>query len=150
MAFRKNRQLNMNKKIIIVESEPTQIKLYRRIFERTGFDVELASSKEEMLEELREIRNGDSEKPDLVVMDFMLADGHGIEVLKAIKKHVLTQDVPVFALTNYQNPDLDRQIRQLGIMPEKYLIKAHYTPDELIGIVNHYLGKKGPVGTTLS
>jgi len=138
------------KKIIIVESEPTQINLYRRIFEKTGFDVELASSKEQMLEELREIRNGDSKKPDLVVMDFMLDDGHGIEVLKAIKKHILTQDVPVFAVTNYQNPDLDRQIRQLGITPEKYLIKAHYTPSELIDIVSHYLGKKDQIGTTLS
>jgi len=138
------------KKIIIVESEPTQINLYRRIFEKTGFDVELASSKEQMLEELREIRNGDSKKPDLVVLDFMLDDGHGIEVLKAIKKHILTKDVPVFAVTNYQNPDFDRQIRQLGITPEKYLIKAHYNPDELIDIVSDYLGKKDRIGTTLS
>jgi len=138
------------KKIIIVESEPTQINLYRRIFEKTDFDVELASDKAQMLEELRDIRNGDSRKPDLVVMDFILADGHGIEVLKAIKKNVLTKDVPVFAVTNYQNPDLDRQIRRLGITPEKYLIKAHYTPGELVDIVDHYLGKNDQAGVTLS
>ena len=138
------------KKIILVESEPTQINIYRRIFEKTDFDVELAATKEEMLEELRQIRNGDSEMPDLVVLDFMLADGHGIEVLKAIKKHILTKNIPVFAVTNYQNPNLDRQIRQLGIAPEEYLIKAHYTPQELVDIMSHYLGHAKAVGTKLS
>jgi CheY-like chemotaxis protein len=138
------------KKIILVESEPTQIKIYRRIFEKTDFDVELAATKEEMLEELRLIRNGASEMPDLVVLDFMLADGHGIEVLKAIKKHILTKNIPVFAITNYQNPNLDREIQQLGITPEEYLIKAHYTPQELVDIMGHYLGHGKALGTSLS
>jgi len=127
------------KKIILVESEPTQIEIYRRIFEKSDIDVELASSVNEMLEELREIRNGDSEKPDLVVLDFMLADGHGMEVLKAIKKNFLTRDIPVFAVTNYENPHMNHTIRQLGIAPEKYLIKAHHTPGEILGMVNDYL-----------
>jgi len=39
-----------------------------------------------MLEELRNIRLGISTKPDLVILDFMLADNSGTEVLKAIKK----------------------------------------------------------------
>jgi Response regulator receiver domain. len=74
------------RKIILVESGPEQINIYRRMFEKTDFDVELAISKNEMLEELRQIRNGDSAKPDLVVLDFMLADGHGVEILRAMKK----------------------------------------------------------------
>jgi len=49
----------------------------------------LARTREEMLEELREIRNGEAPKPDLVLMDFILADGYGTEVLRAIKKAIL-------------------------------------------------------------
>ncbi|UMX47468.1 MAG: response regulator [Candidatus Nealsonbacteria bacterium DGGOD1a] len=138
------------KKIILVESEPVQINLYRRMFEHADFEVELASSKDEMLEELRQIRNGNSSKPDLVVLDFMLVDGHGIEILKAMKKNFITRGIPVFAVTNYQNPDLDRQINHLGIKPEKYLIKAHYNPAELLEIMNDYFENSHRVGTTLS
>ena len=127
------------KKIILVESEPTQISIYRHILQKTDFDVELASSCGEMLEELRDIRLGFSAKPDLVILDFMLADGHGIEVLKAIKKHPLTKDIPVFAVTNYVNPHNDSQIRAHNITPEKYMIKAHCTPGQILGAINEYL-----------
>jgi Response regulator containing CheY-like receiver, AAA-type ATPase, and DNA-binding domains len=73
------------------------------MFERADFEVELASSKDEMLEELRQIRNGNSSKPDLVVLDFMLADGHGIEILKAIKKNFITRGIP--GVRGYQLPE---------------------------------------------
>lgn len=127
------------KKIILVESEPTQISIYRRMFQKTDFDVELASGKDEILEELRQIRMGLSPKPDLVIMDFMLADGHGIDVLRAIKKHVLTKDIPVFAVTNYVNPQNDAQIARHRIAPERYMIKAHHTPGQILDAINNYL-----------
>jgi CheY-like chemotaxis protein len=130
------------KKIILVESEPTQISIYRHMLQKTDFDVELAGGCGEMLEELRDIRLGLSQKPDLVILDFMLADGHGIEVLKAIKKHPLTRDIPVFAVTNYANPDNDSQIRDHGVTPERYMIKAHHTPDQILGAINEYLGPR--------
>jgi len=130
------------KKIILIESDPYQINLYRRVFAKTGFDVELATTKEEMLEELRQIRNGDSAKPDLVLLDFVLSDGHGVEILKAIKKNFLTKEIPVFAVTNYQNPDLERQMIQSGVMPEKYLVKAHHTPAQMIKTINNFFEKE--------
>jgi CheY-like chemotaxis protein len=138
------------KKIILVENQPDQIDIYRQIFKKTGFDVELASSAKEMHEELRDIRNGDSERPDLVVVDFMFDDGRGVEILKAIKKSYLTRDIPVFAVTNYQNRNFEQEIERQGIMPEQYLIKAHHTPSELVGIISGYLAKKDKLKTTLS
>jgi CheY-like chemotaxis protein len=138
------------KKIILAESDPEAIDLYRRVFEKTGFDVELASQKDEMLEELRQIRIGVSPKPDLVLMDLRFSDGQGIEVLKAIKKHFITRDIPVFAVTNYQNPDLDQEAARQGIAPEKYLIKADHTPAQLIGVINEYFRKTATARTTFS
>ena len=129
-------------KIILVESNPELINIYQQAFQKTDFDVELASRQEEMLEELHAIRTGGASKPDLVILDLMLADGHGVEILKAMKKSFITHDIPVFAITNYQNPDLDREIKNQNIAPEKYLIKAHYTPFELVDIVNDYFAQK--------
>ena len=138
------------KKIILVESEPTQVSIYRHMLQKTDFDVELAAGRTEMLEELRDIRMGVSPKPDLVILDFMLADGHGIDVLKAIKKHALTKDIPVFAITNYSNPDNDSRIREHGITPERYMIKANYTPDQILGAINERLLPSKKVDVTLS
>jgi DNA-binding response OmpR family regulator len=138
------------KKIILVESDPKLIEIYRQIFAKTDFDVDLASKKEEMLEELRDIRTGITQKPDLVILDFMLSDGHGVEILKAIKKHFITKDIPVFAVTNYQNPDLNREIKRQNIIPEKYLIKANHTPVELLDVVHNYFSPKTAVKPTLS
>jgi len=112
------------------------------MLQKTDFDVELACGCGEMLEELRDIRLGFSSRPDLVILDFMLADGHGIEVLKAIKKHPLTKDIPVFVVTNYVNPYNDSQIRAQGITPEKYMIKAHYTPGQILEAINEYIGPR--------
>lgn len=140
----------MKKKIILVESNPDLVEIYRRTFKKTDFDVEHASKKNEMLEELRDIRNGVSTRPDLVILDFVLSDGDGVEILKAIKKNILTKSIPVFAITNYQNPALDHQIMQLGIAPEKYLIKADYTPGELVDMIGHYLAPEEKQMTTLS
>jgi CheY-like chemotaxis protein len=138
------------KKIILVESQPEQIGIYRRIFQNTDFDVELAGSVQEMHEELRDIRIGDSQKPDLVILDFMLADGHGVEILRAMKKNFLTRDIPVFAVTNYQNQDFEKEIERLGIMPEKYLIKTNHTPNELVDMVSGYLVQKEKPRVNLS
>ncbi len=132
------------KKIILVENDSQHIAAYRRIFEKSDFDVELARTHEEMLEELRDIRNGDSAKPDLVLLDFMLDDGRGIEVLRAIKKSHLTKDVPVFAVTNYQSHGTEQEFARTGIAPEKYLIKAHHTPADLLDMAERYLGQKPP------
>lgn len=140
----------MNKKIILVESNPDLVEIYRRTFQKTDFDVEHASKKDEMLEELRDIRNGVSARPDLVILDFVLADGDGVEILKAMKKNIFTKSIPVFAITDYQNPALDRQISQLGIAPEKYLIKAHHTPADLVDMIGHYLAPGEKQMTTLS
>ena len=140
----------MKKKIILVESNPDLVEIYRRTFQKTDFDVEHASKKNEMLEELRDIRNGVSARPDLVILDFVLSDGDGVEILKAMKKNILTKSIPVFAITNYQNPTLDHKIKQMGIEPEKYLIKAHYTPGELVELIGHYFEPKEKQMTTLS
>ena len=127
------------KKIILVESEPMQVSIYRHMFQKTDFDVELAGGCGEMLEELRDIRMGVSQKPDLVILDFMLADGQGIDVLRAIKKHALTKDIPVFAVTNYANSHTDAEIARHGIAPERYMIKAHHTPSQILDAVNECL-----------
>lgn len=132
------------KKIILVDGSPELTHIYRKVFSKTGFDVEVALRVDQMLEELRLIRTGESKKPDLVLLDFILPDGHGMEILKAIKKSYHTKDIPVFALTNYQSPHLDKELERIGITPEEYIIKADYTPGQVVDIINSHFAAGRP------
>ena len=122
-----------NKKIILVEDDQQLLAIYRKMFEQTDYDVETATSAHQISEELRLIRMGESEKPDLIIMDLMLPYANGAQVLKSIKKSHFTRDIPVFVLSNYHNNEL---------RPEKYLIKTEHTPAQIMGIIGQHFAAK--------
>lgn len=132
--------LSSVKKIILVEDDPGLIDIYREIFLRTSFDVEIAKTGSEILMECYHIRSGASAKPDLILLDLMLPDADGVKILETIKKDSQLNCIPVFVLTNYENPDVEKELRQNKIWPERYLIKANHTPFELIGMIKTYFG----------
>lgn len=130
------------KKIILIEDDKNIIDLYRTAFEsKTNYDVELACTSKEIKRELEQIKKGESVKPDLMLLDLMLPDANGIEILKIAKKEQALKDIPIFVLTNYENPDLEKELDKEKIWPEKYLIKVHHTPLELIEIIKKYFDK---------
>lgn len=128
-----------SKKIILVENDPAAIEVYREIFQKTDFDVEIAKSGREMIQELDLIKNGGSTPPDLILLDLMRPDAGGSKILERVKKDAKLRNIPVFVLTNYENPDMEKDLQKNGIWPEKYLIKANHTPTELLGMINKYL-----------
>lgn len=133
-----------NKKIILVEDDASLLDVYRHIFKGTDYDVEVATTAGEISEELRLIRMGRAAKPDLIIMDLMLPHANGEQVLRSVKKSYLTRDIPVFVLSNYQNPDLHRSLASQNIFPEKYLVKSNYTPAEIIAIINQHFSAFRP------
>ena len=132
------------KKIILVEDDQQLLEVYRQMFSGCDYDIEVATSADQISEELRLIRTGASVKPDLIMMDLMLPYANGEQVLKSIKKSYHTKDIPVFVLSNYQNPDLHKSLESQNIFPEKYLIKSNYTPAEIIGLVNQHFSSGRP------
>lgn len=137
-------QENPRKKIILAEDDETFIGAYRRMFAGTEYDIEVADSAHKLSEELRLVRMGHSPKPDLIIMDLMCPYANGQEILKSIKKSFFTRDIPVFVLSNYHNPDLHKELSARGLMPEKYLIKADYTPSEIVSIISSHFAKIKP------
>jgi CheY-like chemotaxis protein len=127
------------KKIILVENDTDAIDMYREIFQKTDFDVELAQTREEMAEELFLIKNGASPRPDLILLDLMRPGAGGSMILEQAKRDMALRGIPIFVLTNYENPDLKKDLKRNHIWPDRYLIKANHTPAELLGIINKYL-----------
>ena len=114
----------MAKKILIVEDDKFLRELIARKLAKENFEVAEAADGEEGIKKAKE------EKPDLVLLDLILPGIDGFEVLSKIKEDEATQKIPVIVLSNLgQKEDVERCM-QLGAV--NYMIKAHFTPVEII------------------
>ncbi len=127
----------MKPKILIIEDDPPIITLFKEVFPMAGFEIEILDTGQKAIEGLKEIREGKKEKPALILLDLILPDIHGIEVLKEARKYPQTKNLKIYALTNYSNPEVNKKLNQEGI--DKILIKAQYSLKELIEIIKEAL-----------
>ena len=81
-----------------------------------------------------------SGKPDLVLLDLILPGIDGFEVLSKMKEDPELQGIPVIILSNLgQRDDVQKGI-DLGA--KDYLIKAHFTPGEIVEKIKATLSAK--------
>ncbi len=127
----------MNKKqLILVEDDPDIIIIYQTVLSSGGFDVEVLSSGQDVLKKMKSVEAGEVKAPDLVLLDLILPDMNGTEVLSFIKKNPKTKDITVFILTNQQESEMPVIA---GVKPDKFIIKANITPSELLEVVKKEL-----------
>lgn len=121
----------MAKKILIVEDDKFLRDLITQKLSNENFDVVIAQDGEEG------IRKIEDEKPDLVILDLLLPQIDGFEVLKRMKANQKIADTPVIILSNLgQKEDVERG---MALGAKDYMIKAHFTPNEVIDKVKKYL-----------
>lgn len=121
----------MPQKILIIEDDNFLRELIVRKLLKEGFDIAEALDGEEGLKKIKE------EKPDLVLLDLILPTLDGFEVLSKIKDDVDTQSIPVLILSNLGQKDEIERGLQLGA--KDYLVKANFTPSEIVGKVKDAL-----------
>ena len=85
---------------LIVEDDMTCIYLWQRYMKRSGFRAISTQEGKGALDMARR------EKPDLVVLDVMLPDMDGWEVLEALKDDPSTRDIPVLVCSALQEEKL--------------------------------------------
>ena len=120
-------------KLLIIEDDVPTIKLFKEIFPMAGFEIEVLDLGKKGVERMKEIREGKKEKPDLILLDLILPDINGIEVLKEARRYPETKNLKIYALTNYSNPEFNDELNKEGI--DKILVKAQYSLRELIEII---------------
>ncbi|MDI6591442.1 MAG: response regulator [Patescibacteria group bacterium] len=119
------------KKILLIEDDPFLIDIYTLKLKEAGFLVEVATDGKEGLRKTSEII------PDLVVLDIVLPQIDGWEFLKKIKANEELKKIPVVILSNLgQKGEVEKGLK-LGAA--KYLIKAHYTPSQVIEEIKEIL-----------
>jgi len=124
------------KQILLVEDDPFLIDIYATKFKEEGFSVKVANDGEEGLRKLRE-GEGNEEKFDLLVLDIVLPHVDGWEILKEIKASEKLKNLKIVILSNLgQKGEVEKGVK-LGAT--KYLIKAHYTPSEVVAEIKQLL-----------
>jgi len=119
------------KKILLAEDDPFIVDIYTTKLKQAALEVEVVSEGDEVLEKVRQY------KPDLLLLDIVLPTMNGWEILRAIRQSDDLKNLPVVILSNlYQKDEVEKGLK-FGAL--KYLIKAHYTPSEVVEEVKKIL-----------
>ena len=114
----------MAKKILVVEDDKFLRELISQKLLQEGYDIEGAADGEKGLEAIKK------EKPDLVLLDLSLPGVDGFEVLARMKEDSDIAQIPVIILSNLgQKDDIEKGFKMGAV---DYLIKAHFTPAEIV------------------
>ncbi len=119
------------KKILLIEDDLLIRELYKRQLDHSGFLVDACEDGVYGLEAAQK------KTYDLILLDIMMPRMNGLEVLKKLKSEDKTKNMPVVFLTNLGQDSILQEGTKLGAV--SFLIKASYTPDELIAEVRKIL-----------
>ncbi len=94
--------MNHKRRVLLVEDRPADVRLTKRALRRAGYDhleVDVAENGREALDYLKNGKN----KPDIVLLDWMMPLVNGEEVLEAMQSDPVLRSMPVVVLTTSTN-----------------------------------------------
>lgn len=119
-------------KILCIEDDVEMIDYLKLILGKAGYDVIGAEGGRKGLELMR------SEQPDLILLDLMMPDVNGAEVLLHKKKDPSVRDIPVIALTALDTP-FDEIMWTARTDLQDFIVKSRLPRRELIARVERVL-----------
>jgi DNA-binding response OmpR family regulator len=123
----------MPTKIAIVEDDQAISQMYRFKFEAENFTVETAENGKLGLELAEKM------KPDIILLDLMMPEMNGDEMLAALRKTDWGKDIKVIILTNMGEQEVPEAVKSLGVAA--VILKADMTPRQVAELVKEQLGK---------
>lgn len=120
----------MAKKILIVEDNELNMKLFHDLLEAKGYDILQTRDGMEALKMAR------AHTPDLILMDIQLPEVSGLEVTKWLKEDEKLRSIPVVAVTAFAMKGDEEKIREGGC--EAYIAKP-ISVTNFLETVEHFL-----------
>jgi CheY-like chemotaxis protein len=117
--------------VLVVDDNPTNLKLIAYLLQAKGYDVHTATDAESALEQVADV------KPALILMDLQLPGMDGLELTRRLKANPSTQHIRVIAVTAYAMKGDEERARAAGC--DGYVPKPVDTR-ALPHIVAHHLG----------
>ncbi len=121
-------------RILLIEDDPMLTELYQAKLELEGFDVDICTDGKEGLARTKRL------KPDLILLDIMLPEMNGFEVLRKLRENAATRRIPVIVLTNLggEQADNDKKLA-LSLGAKEFLVKTFHLPDDIVGKIKAVL-----------
>lgn len=121
------------KNVLLIEDEQAIALLYKRQLDLAGLLTDIFTNGKEGLAALQ------TKHYDAILLDIMLPDMNGLQILKEIKQNENTKNLLVIMLTNFGQENFVKEGFTLGA--QGYLIKVRYTPDEVVKEVINYIAQ---------
>lgn len=130
----KDQEKQMRKKILVVEDNELNMKLFQDLLEAHGVRTVETRDGTKVLDIAR------AEKPDLILMDIQLPEISGLDVTKMLKADDELKSIPVIAVTAFAMKGDEQKIREGGC--EDYISKP-ISVTHFIDTINQYLEGDG-------
>jgi two-component system chemotaxis sensor kinase CheA len=117
--------------VLLVEDSATIRTFYKKVIESAGFEVIEAETGEQGWVAAYE------RVPNIICLDLILPDIHGLEVLKKIRANTFTKSIPVLVLTTLK--DFADVQKAINLGANYYSIKGSDSPEKLLGMIDKLL-----------
>ena len=117
--------------IAIIEYDPAISQMYRFQFEAEGFVVDTAENGKLGLELAK------SMKPDIILLDLMMPEMNGDEMLAKLRGTAWGKNIKVVILTNKGEHEIPPEVKTLGV--SAVILKADMTPRQVAEVVQKQL-----------
>lgn len=121
----------MATKIALIEDDQAISQMYRFKFEAEGYTVETAENGKLGLEMVEKM------KPDIILLDLMMPEMNGDEMLAALRKTTWGKNIKVIILTNMGEQEIPDEVKKLGVAA--VILKADMTPRQVAELVKKQL-----------
>ena len=121
----------MKKNILIIEDDEFFRELISKKLTSSGFSMSEAVDGQKGIDKVK------SSKPDLILLDLLLPNVDGFEVLSTLKENPKTSSIPVIILSNLSSGDDIEKGLKLGAAD--FLIKSQSASEEIIEKIKSFL-----------
>lgn len=122
-------------KILIIEDDRYISKMYQLKLSLEDYDVQVAENGKQGVDKMKEFM------PDIVLLDILMPELDGFEVLKIVKSDPTTKNIPVLIMSNLGQEDHVEKGIKLGALG--YIVKSQYTPSKVVEKIKSVLAEKG-------
>jgi two-component system, OmpR family, phosphate regulon response regulator PhoB len=122
-------------KVLVVEDEAAIRDMIAFALERAGMQVQLAADAQEALLSINR------QRPDIILMDWMLPGVSGIELTRRLRREPFTEDIPIIMLTAKVSED--DKVSGLEAGTDDYVVKP-FSPRELLARIRAVMRRSSP------
>lgn len=126
---------SMSRRVLVVEDEAPIRDMLCFVLEQNGYQTSTAEDVEQALALLIE------PYPDLVLLDWMLPGGSGIQIAKKMKQHELTRQIPIIMIT--ARGEEEDKVKGLEVGADDYVTKP-FSPKELMARIKAVIRRVSP------